>query len=53
MKEINKIIRNILRTKVNHYDHIDDDELFIYCINRGFDYMAIKNELEARGYNLI
>lgn len=55
---MNKIIKNLLRTKGVHYytgnkTDLDEDYIRDYCIYRNLDYRAVHTELESRGYNLI
>ena len=53
MKQVEKrVIKNVLRSKVNRNSYLDDDELFDYCEKRNLDYYAIKEELVVRGYEL-
>lgn len=54
MKQVEKrVIKNVLRSKVNRNSYLDDDELFDYCTSRDIDYYAVKEELVARGYDLM
>ena len=54
MKQVEKrVIKNILRSKVNRNAYLDDDELFDYCEKRNLGYYAIKEELVSRGYELV
>ena len=54
MKQVEKkVIKNVLRSKVNKTTYLDDDDLFDYCTIRNLDYYAVKEELVVRGYELV
>ncbi len=55
MKDMNTIVRNILRTRINHKDkgYLDEDDLSDYCYQRGLNYWLVHEELVRRGFDLV
>lgn len=55
MKDIDTVVRNILRTRINHRDegYLDEDDLSDYCHRRGLNYWLVHEELVRRGFDLV